>query len=153
MRPPEGSWQGTCGFRLMPHEDLGVGPSHATVTGEADGHGWSLRYTWPHPQDGEQTGVLLVGSPAEHGAVTAGWLDSWHQKPEVRLLTGAGEGDSLSVETQYNGWTWQIRVAASEDTLAMTMHNVIPEGTEQMAPGPYVVMEAHWELIDQTYRS
>lgn len=142
--PPPGAWEGTCGFRLMLHEDLAVGPSRATVSGEANGHGWSMRYLWRHPQDADQGGTLLVGAPADDGAVTVGWLDSWHQKPEVRLLAGTGEDDAVSVETGYNGWTWQVRVGLTDNVLTMTMHNVIPQGVEQMAAGPYVVMDARW---------
>lgn len=143
-----GTWNGTCGFRLMPHDDLASGPSRAATSVEADGHGWSLRYTWVHPDDGEQSGTLLLGSPMEGEAITAGWVDSWHQKPELRLLTGTVTGDPgearITLAMEYEGWGWTIEITPEGEQLRMTMHNVIPEGIEHATPGPYLVMDAAW---------
>lgn len=167
-----GTWAGTCGFRLMPTYDLATGPSRAASAVEADGHGWSLRYTWVHPTDGEQSGTLLLGSRMEGGAITAGWVDSWHQKPELRLLTGAvSSGDTTADEPaepaadddpgearvalamEYEGWGWTIEITPDGADLRMSMHNVIPvgvegmEGMEGVTAGPYLVMDAVWSRV------
>ena len=161
-----GTWTGTCAFRLMPSDDLAAAPSHAASAVEADGHGWSLRYTWVHPQDGEQSGTLLLGSRMEGDAITAGWVDSWHQKPELRLLTGTvshGSGESgeagqsaepgepvdpgearVTLAMEYEGWGWTIQITPDGDDLRMSMHNVVPAGIEGAPAGPYLVMDAVW---------
>ena len=147
MEMHTGPWQGTCGFRLTPDDDLAVAPSSAQVGPEAIRTGWSLRYTWAHPQDGEQAGVLLVGGPDEEGRITAAWLDSWHQRPQVRLLVGTSDATTTMLETDYDGWRWRILVTTAPGSLGLIMHNVVPDGSEGMNPGPYVVMEARWSPV------
>lgn len=137
-----GEWSGTCGFRLMPTDDLAPGAATAVTASEADGHGWSLRYTWTHPDDGVQAGTLLLGSPDDAGSVSGGWVDSWHQKPEMRLLTGTWDGSTVQLEMEYSGWGWTIEVTPQDDALVLQMHNVIPDGVEGAEPGPYLVMDA-----------
>jgi hypothetical protein len=58
-----GAWTGTNGFRLMPTDELYVAPASAAAATAAGGHDLVLTYTWVHPVDGAQDGVLLVGSP------------------------------------------------------------------------------------------
>lgn len=138
-----GGWSGTCAFRLMPSDALAPGASTATATAEADGWGWCLRYSWTHPDDGVQHGTLLLGSPAEEGGIQAAWLDSWHCKPELRLLTGSVVGDGVHLEMTYEGWGWTIDLRPAAPGLSMVMNNVIPPGHEGFE-GAYVVMDAAW---------
>lgn len=146
--PLAGDLSGTNAFRFMPTDDLVAAPSRAHVGPEAGGHGWSLRYTWVHPEDGEQDGVLLVGSPADDGEVTAALMDSWHQKPAPATLTGAFSDGLLVLSMSYAGdWGWQIVVGPDGDALGMTMSNVVPAGVEGAEPGPYDVMVARWEPV------
>ncbi len=88
LGPLAGTWEGTNGFRLMPADELHRAPATATVTPAAGGHDVVVTYTWVHPQDGPQDGIMLVGSPDEQGKVTAAWGDSWHQQPSIRTLVG-----------------------------------------------------------------
>jgi|JI8StandDraft_1071087.scaffolds.fasta_scaffold102814_2 hypothetical protein len=140
-----GTWDGTCGFRLMPDDELTVLPSRAVTAVEADGWGWSLRYTWTHPDDGEQSGTLLLASPDDEATLTAAWLDSWHQKPDLRLLTGTAADGVAHLEMEYDGWGWTIEVRPDGDELRLAMHNVVPSGVAGVAGGPYLVMDAHWQ--------
>lgn len=142
-----GRWEGTCAFRLMPTDEFSSAPSFATSNAEADGYGWSLRYVWSHPDDGVQSATLLLGSPDQNGAVTAAWIDAWHQKPQLGVLTGSVIDGGVRVAMDYDGWGWTIEVFADGDELRMVMNNVIPEGVEGAQPGPYVVMDAHWKPV------
>lgn len=147
MNPLEqvvGSWAGRSTFRLMPTDAFASGESSATSTSEADGWGWLLRYAWVHPDDGAQSGVLLLGSPDADGSVSAAWLDSWHQKPGFGLATGPASGGGVDLEMEYDGWGWTIALRPDGDRLEMLMHNVVPDGIEGASPGPYLVMEASW---------
>lgn len=146
---------GTSTFRLMPTDDFASGPSSATVSGV--GGALVLAYTWVHPSDGEQHGHLLIGAPgAESEAVTAAWSDSWHQQPDLLILSGSRQGDSAQLAATYLGdWGWQIDVTdLTGDDPSVTMRNVIPEsaladaaaGMPKQA-GPYDVMVAHWSAV------
>lgn len=145
-----GRWAGTCAFRMMPTDEFASGPSSATSDAEADGFGWSLRYLWTHPEDGAQAGSLLVGSPDAGGVVTAAWVDSWHQKPHLGVLTGSVVDGGVRVEMEYGGWGWTIEVLTEDAELRMAMSNVIPEGIEGARPGPYLVMDARWTPVGGT---
>ena len=112
-----GTWSGTNGFRLMPTHNFHEAPAAAQPTTAADGHDLLLTYTWAHPADGPQDGVLLVGSPesGEHGVTAAGG-DSWHQKPVILTLTGTLTDGGLELTADYGGgWQWVISLDGEHD--------------------------------------
>jgi hypothetical protein len=141
-----GSWVGTNGFRLMPDDPQHDAPATACVSPAAGGALTEIAYTWSHPGDGEQSGLLVLGPGGEPGAVLAFWGDSWHQGPEPRVLTGDVADGVVTVAYTYAGdWRWELAVDASApDVLVLTMRNVIPESaaTDAMAAGPYAAMVA-----------
>lgn len=140
-----GAWRGTNAFRMMPTDEFVDGPGTAIVTTAAGGNVVVVTYTWVHPQDGPQDGVLLVGSPGEQDqSVDAAWGDSWHQRPSILTLSGTSAGGRLEVTADYGGgWAWTIAVEG-EDPLRLTMFNVVPAelATADVAAGPYPVMRA-----------
>jgi hypothetical protein len=145
-----GTWEGTNGFRLMPADELHRAPATATMATAAGGHDVVVTYTWVHPQDGPQDGVLLVGSPDEHGQVTAAWGDSWHQQPSIRTFAGTVVGGRLEVSADYGGgWMWTIAIEG-DDPLAVTMYNVVPEeyATDENAAGPYPAMVTELRRVE-----
>ena len=143
-----GSFAGSGGFRMMPTDQFDVLPGTATARATANGVGWLLTYTWGHPSDGEHAGTLLVGTPGEGGTVTAGWMDSFHQKPDVRLMTGVPIDRGIRVESDYDGWIWVLEVlTTASGGIRMLMHNTVPAGLEGYDPGPYVVMDATWDPV------
>ena len=144
---PAGDLTGSATFRLMPTEEFHEGPSTVAVATAARGRALVLAYTWRHPGDGEQSGWLVLGLPGDDGAVSAAWVDSWHQ-PDVIALTGRGSGSGATVGYEYApGWMWEVEVrvasAATEPRLALVMRNVVPAG-EAEPTGPYDVMRADW---------
>ncbi|HTF39956.1 MAG TPA: hypothetical protein VK754_05100 [Propionibacteriaceae bacterium] len=107
--------------------------------------GNTLGYTWTHPEDGAQEGLLAFGIAGSDNAIVALWADSWHQHPEAKVCEGnLDESGVISLDNEYgNGWRWQIVVDTSKtDVLFLWMHNVIPPevATEEISAGPYVVM-------------
>ena len=140
---PAGHSSGTADFRLMPTDDFAAGSSTLDVAEAALGRALRLDYTWAHPEDGEQAGTLLLGVPGDDGAVTAGWVDSWHQK-EPALLTGTGEGSSATVGYEYApGWRWEIEVRVAGSSVELDMRNVVPVRDDTPAV-TYDVMRASW---------
>ena len=79
--------------------------------------------------------------------MTAAWIDAWHQKPQLGVLSGSVVDGGVRVEMLYSGWGWTIEVFADGAELRMVMNNVIPEGIDGAQPGPYPVMDARWEHI------
>ncbi|MGK5444289.1 hypothetical protein ACSNN7_21070 [Micromonospora sp. URMC 105] len=140
-----GSWTGTNGFRLMPHHPLAEYPATMTVTMAAGGHLTSVAYSWQHPDDGPQDGLLVIAAADEDGSLMAVWGDSWHQKPvPMSLPGGPGADGTMEFEGDYgDGWRWRIVFdTADPATPRMRMDNVIPaeHATAEMAAGPYPVM-------------
>jgi hypothetical protein len=140
-----GSWAGTNGFRLMPGDPLAELPATMTVTMAAGGHLTSVAYTWEHPADGPQDGLLVISAIGDDGSLAAVWGDSWHQKPAPMSLPGGpGAGGTFEFRGDYGGgWGWRIVFDTGDsDTLRMRMDNVIPadHATADKAAGPYPVM-------------
>jgi hypothetical protein len=139
-----GLWQGSNGFRMMPADPFSESPASATLSLAAGGCLGTLGYTWAHPEDGAQDG-LLAFSTAGDDAVVALWADSWHQHPEAKVCEGTvDDNGGVSVGLEYgDGWRWQIVLDATKsDVLLLRMDNVIPPevATEEISAGPYVVM-------------
>ncbi|MET9220281.1 hypothetical protein ABZX65_16145 [Streptomyces sp. NPDC003300] len=132
-----GVWHGRSGFRLMPTDPFHEAPAGARVVLGAAGHLASVTYTWQHPDDGPQDGMLTVGATDENTRLTALWADSWHQQPAPLLMHGTPGPHGIDVEGEYaEGWIWRIEVDAGEPgTLRIRMDNDIPSGR-------YRVMEA-----------
>jgi hypothetical protein len=124
-----GAWTGTNGFRLMPADALHDAPATAEVSVKAGGNLAALAYTWLHPADGPQDGLLVLGPAADPPGVTALWGDSWHQSPEARVCTGTGGVGVIKVGYEYApGWRWEITVDPTEPgSLRLQMVNVVPE--------------------------
>jgi hypothetical protein len=124
-----GAWAGANGFRLMPSDPLHDAPATAEVTMRAGGNLVAIAYTWSHPADGPQDGLLVLGPHGDAAGVSAFWGDSWHQSPEPRMCTGTGEGGVITVGYEYApGWRWGITVDATDPaSLRLQMENVVPE--------------------------
>ena|SRR5215471_7799003 len=139
-----GPWSGANGFRLMPSDPLADAPATAQVSTAAGGSLVAIAYTWSHPADGAQDGLLVVGAAEEPGAATALWADSWHQSPAARSLDGTVDGAVVTVGCDYGGgWRWQIIIDPTDAAnLRLRMDNVIPPeaATSDKEAGPYPVM-------------
>ncbi|MER7175452.1 hypothetical protein [Streptomyces mesophilus] len=140
-----GEWSGTNGFRLMPEDPLAERPATATLALAAGGHLTSFTYTWEHPDDGPQEGLIVIGSGEPAGTLTAIWADSWHQKPAPMPLDGRLTDDgSVGLDARYaEDWGWHIALAAAGDGLRLRMDNVLPPqyATPVTASYPAMVME------------
>jgi hypothetical protein len=136
---PAGTRSGTNAFRLMPEDDGFEAPSSLDIRHTAGGRAVLLSYTWHHPEDGEQTGTLMLGTTGDDGVRTAGWVDSWHQ-PAVTLLAGT---DTVLGYEYAPGWRWEVEVAPADGAVTMVMRNVVPDRDDE--PGlRYAAMRASW---------
>ena len=140
-----GTWAGTSGFRLLPGDPLRELPATASVSTAAGGHLGLVAYTWQHPDDGPQDGLLLLAPTGGCDAVSGAWGDSWHQQPAPVPLTGSRAADgSLGLEGGYgDGWAWRILLGTDGDgELRLRMDNVVPAGAvaADLPAGPYPVM-------------
>lgn len=140
---PLGDGAGSYAFRLLPDDHFDEGASTVAVDAAASGRAVLVSYTWVHPVDGPQAGTLLLGVPGEDGAVSAAWVDSWHQR-DVVALTGTGTAAGAVVAYEYApGWTWEIEVAVVDGSLTLVMRNGVPEGDDGPA-ARYDAMRGSW---------
>ena len=133
------TWSGSNAFRLLPTDPPHVAVASAEVTVGAGGNLLSLAYTWLHPDDGAQDGLLVLG-PGPDGSAVALWGDSWHQEPEAQVLTGSVAGRVWTVGYEYvpGQWRWRVVVdASSDEELVVVMENVALAGDER----PCVAMD------------
>jgi hypothetical protein len=56
-----GTWSGSNGFRMMPAGPFSTHASTATLSLAAGSSLVSFAYTWSHPVDGDQDGLLVAG--------------------------------------------------------------------------------------------
>ena len=140
---PLGDGDGSYAFRMLPTDEFDDGASSVSVDSVANGRAVLVSYTWTHAEDGEQRGTLMLGVAAEDGAVTAGWVDSWHQRDVVQL-TGTGAESGAVVGYEYApGWTWEIEVRVEAGALALVMRNGVPESDDSPALR-YEVLRGNW---------
>ena len=101
-----GVWSGTNRFRLMPDDQPAEAEASAQLSLGAGGKVAVLTYTWTHPDDGPQDGLLVLGPDETPGEVVALWGDSWHQTPAAKQLRGAPADHALTVGYSYaEGWS------------------------------------------------
>jgi hypothetical protein len=141
----DGTWAGTNGFRLMPADPLAEFPASATVTSGAGGYLTSVTYSWEHPQDGPQDGLVVLGAGEEGDTLVALWADSWHQKPAPMSLSGQRDPDgTAALAATYGGnWGWRIVLGGDGDHgLLIRMDNVLPpeRAASDVAAYPVMVM-------------
>ena len=139
-----GLWAGTNRFRLMPDDPPAEADATAQLSLGAGGNVAVLAYTWTHPDDGAQDGLLVLGPDESAGGVVALWGDSWHQKPAAKQLRGATGHDTLTVGYAYaEGWEWRITLTAGRpDVLRWRMDNVVPPSVSGTAEaGTYCAMD------------
>ena len=94
---PLGDGDGTYAFRLLPTDEFDARRLSVSVAGAAAGRALLVSYTWAHPDDGPQAGTLLLGVPDEDGAVSAAWVDSWHQRDVVAADRDSGRRPGATV--------------------------------------------------------
>ena len=140
-----GAWAGTNAFRLMPADPLAESPAALAVATAAGGHLTTVSYSWDHPDDGPQDGLLVIAAGDRPGSLVAWWGDSWHQQPTPMTLTGAADGVSaVELSAEYGGgWGWRIVLDTADPALLrLRMENVVP--ADQAGPGtpagPYPAM-------------
>ena len=140
---PLGDGAGSYAFRLLPTDEFDGGESRVSVDLAAAGRAVIVSYTWGHPVDGPQAGTLLLGVPDEDGAVSAAWVDSWHQRSVV-ALTGTRTAAGAEVAYEYApGWTWEIEVVVEAGSLALVMRNAVPGDCDGPA-ARYEAMRGRW---------
>jgi hypothetical protein len=124
-------------------DDFTGGSSTLDAAPAALGRALRLDYTWSHPEDGAQAGTLLLGVPGDDGAVTAGWVDSWHQAVPA-FLSGRGGASSALLGYEYApGWHWEVEVRVAGSSVELVMRNVVP-AKDDTPSVTYDVMRASW---------
>ena len=134
-----GEWVGTKQLYFSPPPAPAISsPSKLSVMPVAGGSFLQFNYEWTY--EGEtQTGVLLFGYDEENAA-SAAWVDSFHMSSKIMFSTGTAAADgSTEVRGSYAAppgpdWGWRTAIrAVSASELQLVMHNISPEGQEDLA--------------------
>ena len=95
-----------------------------------------VEYDWKFEGASHAGTIMVCASPV---AVSAAWVDSWHQSTSPMQLTGLLTSDNhVSVSGAYQvpdhpDWFWRIEFLVETDDLILTMTNISPEGAESLA--------------------
>lgn len=114
-------------------------PSTAVISAVLGGRFVRIDYTWSY-RGAPQEGSLLVGHDSQEGAMTAHWVDTWHNGDKVMACRGATGGQGVaSVRGSYAAppgpdWGWRIDLVTSDaNSLRINMFNIEPDGQEAPA--------------------
>jgi hypothetical protein len=133
-----GRWAGK--NRLMdPHTNsVDESPGTAIVTPGLGDQSVRIDYTWAY-HGSPQEGSLLIGYDASRGLITSQWIDSWHMGDKAMACEGpVVAGEPISVRGSYAAPAgpdlgWRIIVAIKDQRLQVAMHNITPDGREDLA--------------------
>ena len=133
-----GQWAGK--NRLMdPHTNsVDESPGTAIVTPGLGDRSVRIDYTWAY-HGSPQEGSLLIGYDASRGLITSQWIDSWHMGDKAIACEGpVVAGEPISVRGSYAAPAgpdlgWRIIVAIKDQRLQVAMHNITPDGREDLA--------------------
>lgn len=133
-----GQWAGK--NRLMdPHTNsVDESPGTAIVTPGLGDRSVRIDYTWAY-HGSPQEGSLLIGYDASRGLITSQWIDSWHMGDKAMACEGpVVAGEPISVRGSYAAPAgpdlgWRIIVAIKDQRLQVAMHNINPDGREDLA--------------------
>ena len=119
----------------------------AKVTPVAMGKFLRIDYTWSLENE-PQEGSLLVGQEESNQAVSAIWVDSWHNGDKMMACQGGVETNgSVNLLGSYAvqsgpDWGWRIVVEPGGiDSFRIFMYNINPQGVEELA------VEADYRLV------
>lgn len=134
-----GSWKGTNRLHTpWLDEKIKQSDSSARVQSKMNGQFLSIEYTWTFDEE-PQEGMLILGCDLKSDAVQAVWTDSWHSKNVLMLCNGAIDADgNVSVVGSYSvpenpDWGWRTELRRGNDSFRYLMHNISPEGEEDIA--------------------
>ena len=133
-----GEWRGTKQLYLAPPPEPAVSsPSRLSVSPIAGGSFLEFDYDWTY-EDDAQSGVLLFGYDEENAA-SAAWIDSFHMSTRIMSCTGTAVDGAATLLGSYAvpsgpDWSWRITIRSISPTeLQIVMHNLSPEGQEDLA--------------------
>lgn len=133
-----GEWRGVKQLYLEPPPAAAVSsPSKLTVIPVAGGSFLQFDYDWTFEGD-LQSGVLLLGADEENAA-SAAWIDSFHMSNKIMSCAGTAAAGAIDLRGSYAAppgpdWGWRMIIRSlSPNELQIAMHNISPEGQEDLA--------------------
>ncbi|MBI3831646.1 MAG: DUF1579 family protein [Planctomycetes bacterium] len=134
-----GAWKGSNRLWEAPNAPPSACDATAVVSLVAQGKFTCIQYTWCY--DGKpQDGMLLIGRNEKTAEAKIIWVDSWHMDRKMMTCAGKTEdGGEVVVRGAYAAppgpdWGWKIGLKkAADDAFQIMMHNISPEGKEELA--------------------
>jgi hypothetical protein len=131
-----GRWHGPNRVQTAPEEAAEDSQSTAVITRLLQDRFVRIDYTWSW-QTTPQKGSFLIGHDPKSSAITAHWIDTFHNGHKVMACKGIARPDGiLDVLGGYAAppgpdWGWRITIAPDPpNRLEITMYNIHPTGQE-----------------------
>jgi Protein of unknown function (DUF1579) len=133
-----GDWDGTNLLRIPNFADS-LSTSHLSVKPVVKRKFLIFTYSWSH-EGASHEGFILLGYHKEQGIATAAWADSWHMSAKIMSCQGSIDQQGvITLSGSYEAppgpdWDWRITITSNSGReLRITMHNLAPEGAEELA--------------------
>ena len=133
-----GNWAGTNTLWLDPAGPPQPSDSVMIVGTKGKGRFVTFTYTWADESE-PQDGLIVFSFEEDRNVISAHWLDSFHTGNKVIPFEGGAEsGGAVLVRGTYQAppgpdWGWTIRIEPGTDSFRIVMHNVSPDGREDLA--------------------
>jgi hypothetical protein len=134
-----GQWRGPNRVQTAPQEPVQNSESTASITPLLQNRFVRIDYNWSW-HEASQEGSFLIGHDPKSSAVTAHWIDTFHNGHKVMACKGVIRPDGLmDVLGSYAvppgpDWGWRITIAPDlPNRLEITMYNIHPNGDEDFA--------------------
>jgi hypothetical protein len=134
----EGEWSGTYKLWFSPAEPYLESETTAGIKRGIRGTCVKIAYSWVY-EEKPQEGLIVCSFDPNRELVKAAWFDSFHMANDFLVCEGSSHNGKVSFKGSYSApvgpaWEWRtILEHVAEGSFKMTMFNIHPDGTEDLA--------------------
>ncbi len=134
----EGQWSGIYKLWFSPAEPYLECETTAGIKRGIRGTCVKIAYSWVY-EDKPQEGLIICSFDPNRELVRAAWFDSFHMANDFLECEGSSQDSKVSFKGSYAApvgpsWEWRtVLEQASGGGFRMTMFNIHPDGTEELA--------------------
>jgi hypothetical protein len=134
----EGQWTGTYKLWFFPEEPYMESETTAGIKRGIRGTCAKIAYSWVY-EEKPQEGLIICSFDPKRELVRAAWFDSFHMANDFLFCEGSAADGKVSFKGSYGApvgpsWEWRtILEQAAGGSFKMTMFNIHPDGTEDLA--------------------
>jgi len=133
----EGQWKGKYELWFSPAEPFLVCETTAGIKKGVRGTCAKIAYDWTY-EDKPQEGLIVCAFNQNRELVRAAWFDSFHMANDFMACEGSSGDGKVSFKGSYGAsvgpdWEWRTIIEGTDEGFRMSMFNIHPDGTEELA--------------------